>query len=45
MESLKLDAKSYVVLVAPRTGGKGLFLGRPLYSVKTNAALIWQWIL
>jgi Heterokaryon incompatibility protein (HET) len=36
---------TYVVLVAPRTGGKGLFLGRPLHSVKTDAALIRRWIL
>lgn len=35
---------TYVVLVAPRNGGKGLFLGRPLYSVKTDAALIRRWV-
>ncbi|RDL36739.1 uncharacterized protein BP5553_06091 [Venustampulla echinocandica] len=35
---------TYVVLMAPRNGGKGLFLGRPLKNVKTDAALIRRWI-
>jgi hypothetical protein len=35
---------TYVVLMAPRTGGKGLFLGRPIDTVKTDAALIQRWI-
>jgi hypothetical protein len=34
---------TYVVLVAPRTGEKGLFLGRPIDTVKTDAALILRW--
>lgn len=35
---------TYIVLVAPRNGGKGLFFGRALHSVKTDAALIRRWI-
>jgi hypothetical protein len=35
---------TYVVLVAPKNGGKGLFFGRALHSVKTDAALIRRWI-
>jgi hypothetical protein len=35
---------TYIVLMAPRTGGKGLFLGRPIETVKTDAALIQRWI-
>ena len=35
---------TYIVLVAPRNGGKGLFFGRALRNVKTDAALIRRWI-
>lgn len=35
---------TYIVLMAPRNGARGLFLGRPIDSVKTDAALIQRWI-
>ena len=35
---------TYIVLMAPRTGGLGLFLGRSIDTTKIDAALIQRWI-